>query len=69
MKGKILCVFEELEKGPATCHDVANATGIYWRICAVYLSQFYRDGLATRTEVRRGGKGAPERVYSLRSVA
>ena len=65
MKGRRLQVLVELEKGPATSRDVADATGIPFPNVAATLSYLYHQGVAERSELPKDGRGPPERVYRL----
>lgn len=58
-------VLSELEKGPVTSRDVAEATGIPFPSVAASLSYFHQCGVAKRRELPKCGAGARERLYEL----
>lgn len=68
MRGRRLQVLLEVEKGPATSRDVADATGIpFANVCAV-LSQLHSAGFVTRKALPGSGRGKSPSIYHVPEV-
>lgn len=67
MRGKRLAVLIEVEKGPATARDIADALGYTFPCACAYLSYLFHEGLLDRQEMPREGKGARERLYRIKT--
>lgn len=66
MRGKRLAVLAEVEKGPATARDIADALGYTFPCACANLSYLFHEGLLDRQELSRDGRGPRERVYRLK---
>jgi predicted transcriptional regulator len=58
-------VIAELEQGPATSQDVAEATGMPRKHCAAYLLVLFQCGVVRRREMPVEGRGRRAFLYEL----
>lgn len=65
MNGKRLLVFTEVEKGPATARDVADATGLGTTYASAVLGQLATVGILARTKLDAKASGRAEYLYRV----
>jgi len=69
MSSRRSLVLQEVEKGPSTSRDIADAVGISCANAAAVLSQLYHSGHLERTQLPVSGRGRPEALYRIKPQA
>lgn len=68
MRGERARVLEELQRGPATAQDVADALGLSMHNASAVLSYLHSLGVLDRRVIPKAGRGPKPHLYSVRGA-